>query len=976
MSMLAALLAASAAGSPPGEPEPPGPAYALPERPTAEGAPLVASFTDDAGPDESFLLVGERLTRDVVAWGAHPDAACGREVKPKVQMLDPKNGLLVATLPERSFDGPFAVWVKNDAGFSAPVVLNAPQAWWCSPDEPLAGERVRIFGRNLARRPHFAKAFVWLAGPSPCWLEVAKAGKYELEVVLPESLKAGDYELWVHAGRGGEIGWGRPLKLTIGERPRVSLWGKPRTRSVRDGNVQKAIDDLAARGGGIVRVPKGTFQIHGTLAVPAHVMVQGAGRGKTILQTTSDPAASFARIHGSGWNQGPGRIHTPGDTMTYHVEFPRAATWHVWLRYATEMSQWGQEGVSNNMELSVHGGKPVPLGNLPNTGSFGTFKWSKSVAMHIPAGMHEVIWRNVKGGGINLDAFVFALDPEYVPTDTPLPKPGEGRIVLQGEDVVRFETKEGMLPGADRAAVWLAGEGAAIRDLTICGSSRANLGIVVRSPEHPAWVGGCRVERVTVRDVEGKQLENCGIRLYNAHHAVVRESELWGRAPIFLSGVRQCRFEGNRLVSVTLWGGNSEAYILGRNDIIHECIVEGNVCANPPGAEAGGPTGRRLIWLSTGHGSVDNNWLAHNREDCARFGGVAGTDQNVGEMILFEANERFAYYGPLADAGPDSVTLPATVPRTPDERLGSVKREMLAHDAEGNETPFWPPDEDDGSNEPPLAEYFVTVLWGRGLGQTRRVAAREGTALRLDRPWRVAPEAGSRVVVHTAFYRNHIVGNRCLDGMTGIQLWITCIENIVSANEIARQRKPAFYLYGNCTTLASSMPRHWNRGIGPLYFNHVEGTRCEETSAGCLVISGEMGQLPVEFPRALGNVVRHNSFIRNRTDGVMLTGNRPTDDPGPTSAILGTLVEFNVVRDALVGYHVAQSAEVTLFRRNHAYFWYPVSHHATAPPVAFRIDNERAQAAIKLNSIEGIHGGADKSIIELQRGPAPKPQGK
>jgi len=172
------------------------------------------------------------------------------------------------------------------------------------------------------------------------------------------------------------------------------------------------------------------------------------------------------------------------------------------------------------------------------------------------------------------------------------------------------------------------------------------------------------------------------------------------------------------------------------------------------------------------------------------------------------------------------------------------------------------------------------------------------------------------------------------------------------------------------------MPRHWNRGIGPLYFNHVEGTRCEETSAGCLVISGEMGQLPVEFPRALGNVVRHNSFIRNRTDGVMLTGNRPTDDPGPTSAILGTLVEFNVVRDALVGYHVAQSAEVTLFRRNHAYFWYPVSHHATAPPVAFRIDNERAQAAIKLNSIEGIHGGADKSIIELQRGPAPKPQGK
>ena len=61
-----------------------------------------------------------------------------------------------------------------------------------------------------------------------------------------------------------------------------------------------------------------------------------------------------------------------------------------------------------------------------------------------------------------------------------------------------------------------------------------------------------------------------------------------------------------------------------------------------PGAEAGGPTARRVLWFSTGHGSITHNCIADNgvEDDLsgrrspvagqARFGGVAGTDQNVG----------------------------------------------------------------------------------------------------------------------------------------------------------------------------------------------------------------------------------------------------------------------------------------------------------------------------------------------------------
>ena len=128
-------------------------------------------------------------------------------------------------------------------------------------------------------------------------------------------------------------------------------------------------------------------------------------------------------------------------------------------------------------------------------------------------------------------------------------------------------------------------------------------------------------------------------------------------------------------MSRTLWGGNAEAAIQGRNEVIEECVIENNRVASPVGAEAGGPTARRLIWVSTGRGSVTHNWFSGNGVEApagpgaatgagpVRFGGVAGTDQNVGEMILFEANHRTMYFGPLAAAEAQAVVPAEDYPR-------------------------------------------------------------------------------------------------------------------------------------------------------------------------------------------------------------------------------------------------------------------------------------------------------------------------
>ncbi len=984
--LLLALTGLAAVPNP--TPETPGQTFEPPNRPVADGSPLIFENSREAGPDETFFLVGQRLTTNVFAWGVSANAFAGQAWRPRVQFLT--NGYLAATLPEAAHDGPFLVWVKNQAGWSVPFVLNQPEPWWCGPDIAPAGAEVRVFGRNLSRRPDSARAFVYLCqkGKTGIWPDIVKPGKYAVTFRLPTDLSPGNYQVWVHAGAGGKFGWGGPVPLRVIPAARSS-WPSSsastesaRVKELKAGataqEIRNAMEDLSTRAGGMVRLAPGTFQFSGTLRIPAKVMLVGAGREETTLQLFRDPTASFARLHNSGWNQAPGGIQTPGDRMEYEIDVPKAGRWTVWLRYATDMAPWGQSGVSGNHALSVDGGAPVPLMNLPNTGGWGAFRWSKSATLKLSAGRHTLTWRNLKGGGISLDAFVFALDPQYVPSDHPFPASGSGVLVLQAEDCTRFISKAGRLPGGDHAAVWLAGDGAGLRDLSLFGDAQVNIGVAIAAPQPLRWITNCVVERVRVADCGGKQGENCGIYLRYVDHAQVLSNDLFGRAPLFLSGARQSQFIGNRLVSVTRFGGNAEAAILGRTEPIEECIIESNVVASPSDAQAGGPTARRLLWFSTGHGSVVHNWIADNGVEKpngpgaavgagqARFGGVAGTDQNVGEMILFEGNYRTAYFGPLASAGNQSVILPKTIPPTPDSRLGSVRRRDLAHDSAGHETPFWPPDFDDGSAEPPIYEYFVSVFKGRGQGQTRRVLKREGQTLVLDYPWNVAPGPGSVVAVGTGFYQNLIVGNYTADGMTGIQLWISCVENVVANNTIARQRKPGIFLYANGTTLASSMPRTWNRGISPLFWNVCEGNRVEDCSVGALVTSGDANNLPVEFPRALGNVLRHNSFIRSRAQGVLLTSRPASVGVTDTAAsITGTIVEFNVVRDAQVAYCAGHSCDAVVFRRNQAYFWYPVNS-STEVPTAFELDAQGMTAAIRNNSIEGINGVYDNDIRDLK----------
>ena len=172
----------------------------------SDGVPQIYQHSGDAGPDQTFFVVGSNLTGEVFLWVRDADNPEGRRWDAKTYLEN--DSYLAVTLPDRCPDSLFIAWVKNDAGWSRPFRLNVPQPWWYWPKEPVPGQELRIFGRDLARRPDRTTAFVYLTRnrSEGQWLDVIRADKYTVTVSLPHDILPGEYGLWFYACCGGQFG--------------------------------------------------------------------------------------------------------------------------------------------------------------------------------------------------------------------------------------------------------------------------------------------------------------------------------------------------------------------------------------------------------------------------------------------------------------------------------------------------------------------------------------------------------------------------------------------------------------------------------------------------------------------------------------------------------------------------------------------------------------------------------------------------
>lgn len=153
------------------------------------------------------------------------------------------------------------------------------------------------------------------------------------------------------------------------------------------------------------------------------------------------------------FDSGVGNIHNVGDWMDYDLDIPVDGQWQVWVRYGHNMQAFNRGDMGGQTAFRVDGGEPVPLLNLPDTGSWAASAWSHSATLTLTAGRHRLRWENLKGGGLNLDAFALTDDPTWRAA-LPLPPVAEGRhlIVLQAEDFVAFNGKQLSAGGGSKTA--------------------------------------------------------------------------------------------------------------------------------------------------------------------------------------------------------------------------------------------------------------------------------------------------------------------------------------------------------------------------------------------------------------------------------------------------------------------------------------------------------------------------------------------
>ena len=204
---------------------------------------------------------------------------------------------------------PTVLWVKTPKALAGPWVANRPILWWAAPEFPAPGDCVRVFGRNLVciygpGRAAFLRAgdgkllpLEWGLHYSPVY-DNRLTPLYEFEFRLPADVLPGEYQLYLHAGGGGDLGWSDPLPITL--RPRLPLpsgllkaadfGAVPDDATDDTAAIQKAMDAMAAAGGGVVQLAPGSFLLCRTLLVPPTVRLRGAGLGVTVL-TTADEAA-------------------------------------------------------------------------------------------------------------------------------------------------------------------------------------------------------------------------------------------------------------------------------------------------------------------------------------------------------------------------------------------------------------------------------------------------------------------------------------------------------------------------------------------------------------------------------------------------------------------------------------------------------------------------------------------------------------
>ena len=286
----------------------------------AFAAAIVVSAADTSAVfwASSPVKPGEAVMVQGWGWGSQPtielqrlkDSGAGKpgETVTCSPILCNEEGLSFV-VPESWKPGLYRFSVVAESGRSEAAELNAPQPWWQQGDDGKVaspGGWLRLFGSCLSVD---GKAMVSLrCAGNERLLKPSQQDGWSLTVELPKDLPTGDYQVRINNGFGGEAGWRNAADLRVATVPHlwgnkvfdVSGFGAVANDAIDDTYaVQKALNAAGAAGGGTVSIPRGRFQLNGTLLVPSHVQLKGAGTNLSLLYWRDREEPLPALIQGS-----------------------------------------------------------------------------------------------------------------------------------------------------------------------------------------------------------------------------------------------------------------------------------------------------------------------------------------------------------------------------------------------------------------------------------------------------------------------------------------------------------------------------------------------------------------------------------------------------------------------------------------------------------------------------------------------------